>query len=127
MIYILGSFFTFLILHFIILSLFFSKHVIMTSSLCIFKYFCSIIIVLYFCSIIMAIKVILLLLGCIPTYNDSAARAAKRPKDWPKSMMRRKVLFCMCCHLVCTRSAHCLHPVCCLCARCLPYVCIVYV
>ena len=56
MIYILGSFFTFLILHFIILSLFFSTHVIMASSLCIFKYFCSIIIVLYFCSIIIAIK-----------------------------------------------------------------------
>ena len=68
-----------------------------------------------------------LLVGCIPTYNDSAARAAKRPQDGPRSMMRRKVLFCMCCHLVCTRSAHCVHLVCCLYARCLPYVCIVYV
>jgi hypothetical protein len=64
-IYILGSFFTFLILHFIILSLFFSKHVIMTSSLCIFKYYCSIIIVMlfrlisYFCIIIIIIFFVL--------------------------------------------------------------------
>jgi hypothetical protein len=88
-----------------------------------------------------------LLVGCLPTYNDGAAKAAKRPTEGPLSIMRRKVpLLCTCSHLLvqvsvhqvctmfakclhcfCIMSAKCLHPrnmVCIVSAKCLQHVCI---
>jgi hypothetical protein len=68
-----------------------------------------------------------LLVGCLPTYNNCASKAAKRPTEGPTSIMRRKVLLlCTCCHLVCVKYAYCLRPVCCLSALCLHFVCILY-
>ena len=37
-----------------------------------------------------------LLVGCLPTYNDNAAKAAKRPTEGPMSITRRKVLLLLC-------------------------------
>jgi hypothetical protein len=36
-----------------------------------------------------------LMVACLPHYNDNAARAAKRPKDGPYGIMRRKVHCCL--------------------------------
>ena len=59
-----------------------------------------------------------LLVGCLAHYNDDAAKRAKRPTDGPRSIKRRKVLFCTCSHLVCKRCALCVCVVCCLCSLC---------
>ena len=69
-----------------------------------------------------------LLVGCLPTYNDNAAKAAKRPTEGPMSITRRKVLLLRCTfsHRICVKLAHCLQKVCFLSALSLHCVCILY-
>ena len=81
-----------------------------------------------------------LLVGCLPTYNDNAAKAAKRPTEGPMSITRRKVLLLLCSvsliecvsswlivckslFFVCIKSAFGLHSLYDRSVLCLHYVC----